>query len=126
MVAIALLTILVWLALLITAMREMTRMPRLVGRAPAAGDRPLVLAVVPARDEAEVVGTCLKALLAQQNIRLTAVVYDDRSQDGTADVAEVIAHGSSGRLKVLRGTEEPPVGWCGKTHALHQALLMAG
>ncbi|MDB5375496.1 MAG: glycosyl transferase family 2 [Belnapia sp.] len=85
---------------------------------------PSVVAVVPARDEAETIGATVRGLLAQDypgDFRL--VVVDDRSTDGTGPVALAAAAGDP-RLTVLRGQARPP-GWTGKLWALEQGLAEA-
>ncbi len=71
--------------------------------------------LIPARDEAAVIGETLRALAAQGR-GLEVVVIDDQSSDGTAEVAR-----SAGlpRLTVVSGADLPP-GWSGKLWALEQ------
>ncbi|MBL6080004.1 glycosyltransferase [Belnapia sp. T18] len=85
---------------------------------------PGVAAIIPARDEAETIGETVRGLLAQDYpgpFRL--VVVDDRSTDGTGDVARAAAAGDP-RLTVIRGRARPP-GWTGKLWALEQGLAEA-
>src|SRR5436190_3758439 len=65
-----------------------------------------VVAVIPARDEAAVVGRAVASLLAQDydgNFRI--VVVDDQSSDGTAEAAHTAAvvAGAPDRLTICRG-----------------------
>ena len=63
-----------------------------------------VTAIIPARDEADVIGQCLSSLLAQQfSGRLDIVLVDDQSGDGTAETARAraAAEGAAERLTVL-------------------------
>src|ERR1700687_4392500 len=63
------------------------------GAEPDAG--PDVVAVVPARNEAEMPPVTLPALLGQEYPgELTVIVVDDGSSDGTGEVAARIAGGS--------------------------------
>src|SRR5437899_12720120 len=75
---------------------------------------PSVTAVVHARDEADVVGSALGSLAAQQypgDFRI--ILVDDASQDGTAAVALEAAP----QLHVV--TARPlPAGWTGKMWAV--------
>jgi hopene-associated glycosyltransferase HpnB len=86
------------------------------------GAWPRVVAVIPARNEAELVGETVGSLLRQTYPgALSVVVVDDHSDDGTADVARAaaLAAGAPDRLTVL---DAPPLptGWTGKLWALSQ------
>ena len=84
---------------------------------------PEVCVLVPARDEAAVLPMTLPALLAQDYPgRWRVVLVDDRSTDGTGDVARRLG---SDRLVVVDGSPLP-VGWVGKVWALEQGLALAG
>src|SRR5581483_5173154 len=50
-----------------------------------------VVAVVPARDEADAIGAAIRSLLAQTGVELRVVLVDDNSTDGTAAVAREAA-----------------------------------
>ncbi len=82
-----------------------------------------VVAVVPARDEADVVGRCVASLLRQRGVQLRVVLVDDGSSDGTADVARKAAKaaGKSELLTVLAGKPLEP-GWSGKLWAVQQGV----
>ncbi len=85
---------------------------------------PDVVAVVPARNEAEMLPATLPALLGQEYPgALTVVVVDDHSSDGTAEVAAKLGAGRP--LKVIAGTAAPS-GWAGKVWAMAQGLGAAG
>ena len=86
----------------------------------APEEPPPVSICVPARDEAAVIGDCVRGLLAQDyaNIR-ELIVVDDRSSDGTADAAVAAADGDP-RLRVIAG-DGPPEGWMGKSAACWRA-----
>src|SRR5262249_12596474 len=58
--------------------------------APKAASAPArsIVAVIPARDEAPVIGRSIASLLAQEDVGcFRVVVVDDQSSDGTAEVA---------------------------------------
>jgi hopene-associated glycosyltransferase HpnB len=106
------------------------RLPRAGATDPAAW--PLVVAVVPARDEADVIPGTLPTLLNQRYPgELTVLLVDDESSDGTRRVAEELAAGPApgagpvGRLHVLKGEPTPP-GWAGKVWAMAQGLRATG
>ncbi|MDP8978823.1 MAG: glycosyltransferase, partial [Actinomycetota bacterium] len=77
-----------------------------------------VSVLVPARDEADHIGPCVRALLDQRGVSLELLVLDDESSDRTAALALDAADGDP-RLRVLPGTAPPP-GWLGKPHACRQ------
>jgi hopene-associated glycosyltransferase HpnB len=86
-----------------------------------------VIAVVPARNEAEGIGQAVTSLLEQQFAgSLHVIVVDDASTDGTAAVAmkAAAASGAPERLTVIRGTPLP-VGWTGKLWAMAQGVEAA-
>jgi hopene-associated glycosyltransferase HpnB len=85
---------------------------------------PSVTAVVPARDEADVIDRSIGSLL-QQNYpgSFRIILVDDQSRDGTADAAR--AFGRTDRLAVLGGQPRPP-GWTGKLWAVSQGVAKAG
>lgn len=85
---------------------------------------PAVTAVIPARNEAEVLGATVGSLLRQNYPgRFALVVVDDQSTDGTAEAARgaAVAEDAPDRLTVIRGTDRPS-GWTGKLWAMRQGL----
>jgi hopene-associated glycosyltransferase HpnB len=94
---------------------------------PEMENAPGVVAVVPARDEAAVIGRALGSLLDQDYPGpFHVVLVDDHSSDGTAAVARAraVELGCQGRLSVLSSRELPP-GWAGKLWAQQQGLEQA-
>jgi hopene-associated glycosyltransferase HpnB len=88
------------------------------------GSLPSVVAVVPARNEAAVVGQAVASLLNQEYpAPLHVVLVDDHSEDGTADVARAAAAGSlrPEGLTVRRSPSLPP-GWAGKVWAMRAGV----
>jgi len=83
---------------------------------------PAVAVIVPARDEADVLGQSLPSLLQQDYPgQLRVILIDDQSTDGTGKVAQAIAAqwGQTERLEVIAGKALPP-GWSGKLWAVEQ------
>ena len=90
---------------------------------------PPVVAVVPARNEADALPETLPALLGQTYLgRFHVVVADDHSSDGTADVVRSLAAAPGGRepdrLSLL-AVPALPTGWSGKVWALDRGLAKA-
>ncbi len=92
----------------------------------AAGESwPRVVAVVPARNEADMLPQSLPSLLAQDYAHpLTVIVVDDQSEDETSQVARTVGATADGDVVVLRGQARPP-GWTGKVWALQQGVAHA-
>jgi hopene-associated glycosyltransferase HpnB len=85
---------------------------------------PRVVAVVPARDEAEVIAASIGSLLAQTYPgSFRVVLVDDESSDGTAETAraEAARRDAAGKLEVLH-SQPLPAGWTGKLWALRQGI----
>jgi chlorobactene glucosyltransferase len=85
-----------------------------------AEEAPLILVVVPARNEAANIERCLRALLAQHYPahRMAVAVVNDNSTDATAALAQRIAAGHR-QVTVLNG-DPLPAGWTGKPFACWQ------
>ncbi len=97
---------------------------------PAAGEAApvrLVVAVVPARDEAEVVARMLASLWSQDYPGLLhVVVVDDHSSDGTAAAALDAAGAAGAADRLTLAVSAPlPEGWSGKLWAMRQGIDIA-
>ena len=86
-------------------------------RRPAAARAapPPISVLIPARDEEETIGDCVRSVLASRDVEIEVVVMDDGSTDRTAEVVQAIADRDS-RVR-LRAAPALPTGWCGKQHA---------
>lgn len=109
--------------------------------------------VIPARNEAGNIETLLESLLVQHSLPHEIIVVDDRSEDGTGDIAEGYAAGfaagsaarsakvradgvavaphasradtaAASRLRVIRPKEHPE-GWTGKNWSCHSGAREA-
>ena len=88
---------------------------------------PSVIAVIPARDEADGVGRTVGSLLRQDYLgSLSIILVDDESADGTADAARLAAAatGRLDRLTIIPGAALPS-GWTGKLWAMKQGVERA-
>ncbi|MGE8364760.1 glycosyltransferase [Cupriavidus basilensis] len=97
------------------------------GPAPAPAQWPEVVAIIPARNEAAVIGGAVTSVLGQSYpAPLRLVVVDDHSTDGTADIARsaAAALGKAESLAVITARELPP-GWSGKVWAQSEGLEAA-
>jgi len=118
----------IWAGLLVAHggfWRASERDDRALPQGPAAW--PSVTAVVPARDEADVIARSIGSLLAQDypgDFRV--ILVDDNSSDGTADIARAEAErlGRADRLTVVSGAPLA-AGWTGKLWAVSQGVAHA-
>ncbi|MFZ0500453.1 MAG: glycosyltransferase [Steroidobacteraceae bacterium] len=122
----------IWLYLLLArggfwrVSRALPSHPPLATNSAVASER-RIIAVVPARNEAEGIGAAVSSLLAQAlKPPLHVIVVDDGSTDGTAEEARRAARaaGAGERLTLVQGTAPAP-GWTGKLWALSQGVAAA-
>jgi hopene-associated glycosyltransferase HpnB len=126
--AIGLLALAAWVYLLVARGRFWMAADKDDDLAPAPGQWPAVTAVVPARDEADLIATAIGSLLAQDYPGpFRVILVDDGSTDGTAAAAGAEARrlGAVGRLEIVEGTPLP-AGWTGKLWAMAQGAARAG
>lgn len=131
MIALAVLPVFIWLYLLLGRGR--------CWRVSGAGSQPAasrllgtlgskrIVAVIPARNEADVIGDAITSLLQQDlPAPLQIILIDDGSTDGTSRVARSAAErcGAADRLTVISGAPLVP-GWTGKLWALSQGVAAA-
>lgn len=86
-----------------------------------------VVAVIPARNEAEVIAPVIASLLGQTRVASIHIfLVDDGSSDGTAAAAQEAAAraGKAEDLTVITGRPLPP-GWTGKLWAVQQGIERA-
>jgi hopene-associated glycosyltransferase HpnB len=123
---IATVPVLIWLYLL-TGRGHFWRVTAQHASPPPPGAPRRVVVLVPARNEAPVIGAAV-ASLAQQSFNgaIHIMVIDDDSSDGTAEAARNAARGAGalGRFALLRGAPLPR-GWTGKLWALSQGVAAA-
>ena len=127
MMIVGLLALAIWLGML--AFRDGFWLARDTdeGMASAPAHWPSVTAVVPARDEAVVIGQAIGSLIAQDYPgAFRIVLVDDGSSDGTAQIArQAAAKQGSDRLTVIAGSP-PPAGWTGKLWAMRNGIEQSG
>ena len=106
-----------WLALLLIPWRPWSTKECLESQGERS-DLSDVTVVIPARNEAPVIGRTLQAL-NDQGSNLSVVLVDDQSSDNTAQYA---VNSFSGPMNIIRN-DSLPEGWTGKLWALNQGLL---
>jgi hopene-associated glycosyltransferase HpnB len=132
----SLLSLLIWLYLL--GLRgQFWRSDQLLESSPASPSTsgqsaiptvlPAICAVIPARNEADLLPTTIRSLLTQDYPgEFTIIVVDDHSTDGTAQAAIETAESlqQAHRLQVMQAAPLPP-GWTGKLWAMEQGVQKA-
>ncbi|MGC8794797.1 MAG: glycosyltransferase family 2 protein [Bryobacteraceae bacterium] len=81
---------------------------------PADGNHCPVSVLIPARNEADNLPRCLQSLLSQEPVA-EVLVYDDHSEDATAEIVRGFARRDP-RVRLLE-PQPLPSGWTGKTSA---------
>jgi hopene-associated glycosyltransferase HpnB len=126
-IASAILVVAIWLAI-VFARGGFWRASRHVLSAAATNASPAtVVAVVPARNEADVIERAIASLLSQDfNGTVRVILVDDHSTDRTADAARLAAS-SIGRDDALTVIASAPLpeGWTGKLWAVSQGIEAA-
>ncbi|MHB8502451.1 MAG: glycosyltransferase [Candidatus Acidiferrales bacterium] len=88
---------------------------------------PKIVAVVPARNEAETIGEVVTSLAKQDYPGLfSIVIVDDHSEDATAAIASRISqeYGAEEKVRILTASSLPE-GWTGKLWALNTGVASA-
>lgn len=88
---------------------------------------PPVVAIVPARNEAQTVGQVIQSLAGQEYPgEFRIIVVDDHSQDGTGEAARraAVEAGIGSRLEVI-SSPDLPEGWTGKVWAMNAGVRAA-
>ncbi|HEX3465209.1 MAG TPA: glycosyltransferase [Candidatus Elarobacter sp.] len=116
----------VWAGLLVARGRFWDASADGLRPADPGGPAPPVHAVVPARNEADVIERTLSSLLAQDYPGPFAItLVDDRSEDGSGALArEIVAARATGSASVVEARPRPD-GWTGKMWALAEGVAAA-
>ena len=116
------LTLLIWLGLIFAHGQFWRARVSDRGMPPVPQLWPTVAAIVPARNEADVITRSIESLLEQDYPgEFRVILVDDNSSDGTADAARAL---NDARLVILNGAPLP-AGWTGKLWALSQGIAAA-
>ena len=88
---------------------------------------PRVVAIVPARNEGETIGRAVTSLAKQDYPgAFSAIVVDDHSDDGTADLARKVAAECNAAERIsVHPASELPADWTGKVWAMNEGIAEA-
>jgi len=81
-------------------------------------ENPLVSVLIPARDEEDNIGRCIRSLIKQDYENIEILTLDDNSTDRTAAIAGRWAKRDK-RVRLIKG-KPLEKGWKGKSYACHQ------
>ena len=113
-----------WILVFVSNYREFRRTPHLrPGPVKEQNRQPKVSVIVPARNEEKNIRKCLRSLMDLLHPDLEIIVADDRSSDKTGEIVERLVR-LDPRIRLIRLEGDPPPGWMGKCHALHQAVRL--
>lgn len=104
----------------VRGLRAMVPLPARADRRPSW---PRVSVIIAACNEAATIEQATRAKLQSDYPNLELVLVDDRSSDGTSEIADRLAQ-EDPRLRVVH-LKELPVGWLGKVHAMDQGVRHA-
>ncbi|MEM8772730.1 MAG: glycosyltransferase [Pseudomonadota bacterium] len=124
---ISLLTLLIWICLIFFRDGYWRANQRLDAWSPAPTEWPRIVAVIPARNEAETIGAVLEShLAAVYPGAFSVIIVDDNSTDDTAARARAAAEkAASNRVVDIIDGAPLPDGWTGKLWAQHQGVAAA-
>jgi len=112
---------LVWFSRHLMICRENRLNELLNGESPGPpADPPRISVIIAAKDEADVIATCVRTMLDQDYPNYEVIVCNDRSDDDTAAIVERIA-GEDDRLRLINITDLPD-GWYGKPNAMQTGI----
>jgi hopene-associated glycosyltransferase HpnB len=125
MIFLAFISLLAWVAILLFRGNFWRADQRLARHPCELKSWPNVVAVIPARNEAETVFQTVSSLIGQDYPgEFSIVLVDDGSDDGTAKVASKAAEGQDRMLSVVSG-KPLAEGWTGKLWAVFQGVEKA-
>lgn len=116
-------SLIVFLTVLLLIALSNLRSWRRLGEYPLPDRFPRLSVLVPARDEEDNIGPCVRSLLAQEYLDFEVLVLDDASSDGTGRIVAELAK-EHDRLGLLVGRPLPS-DWLGKHWACHQLAQAA-
>lgn len=126
MLYLSVLTLIFWLYALLSKVRFWQIRTSPVPSPPAQEKNwPQIVAVIPARNEAETIASTLQSLLTQSYPgEFSVILVNDHSEDETVSNAEACARqlGKEKQLIILNAPELPPR-WSGKVWAMQQGFL---
>jgi hopene-associated glycosyltransferase HpnB len=119
-------SLVLWFYLLLGRSAFWRALPRIEDEAPPEPRSwPPLIAIVPARNEADHVETMLRSLLGQDYPGgFEVLLVDDHSDDGTHEIARRLTGAGRHRLRVIAAGPLPP-GWSGKLWAVAEGLRHA-
>lgn len=107
---------------LVSNLRFLQAMNRL--KSPPTIHPPRVSVLIPARNEAGTIVSCVTSLLRQRYPNLEVLVLDDASTDDTGALLDTL-QAEHPELSVIHTADNPPPDWNGKSYACYQLAQQA-
>jgi len=104
-----------WFVLLARTRHVLRTTPYLREGLDLPGTDELISVIVPAHNEAQVVGHLAESILKQQDVNLELIIVLDRCTDASREILEVIRGGDQ-RLRIIEN-DDCPGDWAGKCNA---------
>ncbi|MGK7887511.1 MAG: glycosyltransferase [Crocosphaera sp.] len=127
LIVIVSLSLIIWIYLLLFRGSFWLSNQRINNNLQPLDEYPSICAIIPARNEADVLPISLKSLLNQDySGDFSIILVDDQSDDNTGNVAQEIANicQKDAQLKVISG-QPLATGWSGKLWAMKQGIEQA-
>lgn len=113
-----------WIVAAVVVPWVIRRRPRLSDCTLDPDAAPLASVIIPARNEAANLSACVGTLLGTTYPDFEIIIVDDRSRDGTTEIARELVRAHPERVRLIEG-EPLPDGWVGKCWACWQGYLTA-
>ncbi len=113
-----------WIAIFAYLSWTLRQLPFFERQTTAPPERwPRLSVIVPACNEAAHLESAARTILGQDYPQLEVILVDDRSNDGTGALIDLLAR-EDARVKAIH-IDKLPDGWLGKVHALHRGVERA-
>lgn len=111
-----------WMVIIVNSRISARHLPTLIKTEQT--EMPKISVILPARDEEDYVGLCLRTLVKQDYPKYEIIAIDDRSEDATYSIMWAFARKYPDLITVIKAPEKPAE-WVGKTWACVQGCEKA-
>ena len=111
-----------WIIFIVIAKISQKHMPEIDTKEYPISDPPMVSIIVPAKNEEECIGQCVRTLIEQDYENYEIILVDDDSSDATYDIIKSFEKKHDNITSIYT---KKPAGWLGKTWACTEAAKKA-